>query len=176
METFAAPRKLVHNPSFPEQRKNTLAGLTDDMIDYPIMDIINRFNSLRYCFTLQCCYGHFTHMNQKDPHNLDPLPDTETLDTVRYHLAYICWCIENSDAGRRLLKGFQDITLIDPQNIQFCSAEWFWERQVNTYALQVMPDRFKTKDKATLTYAEALRIEKTRNAFFPSLGNLLHRL
>ena len=60
----------------------------------------------------------------------------------------------------------KEITGMDPQNIQVCCADWFWERQVNSFALQVEPDRFKTKDRVMLDYSEALYIEKVRNAFF----------
>jgi hypothetical protein len=57
----------------------------------------------------------------------------------------------------------------------FCCAEWFWKRQVNSYALQVEPDRFKFEDKAILDYKEALRIEKIRNEFFVRLKELLQK-
>jgi hypothetical protein len=68
------------------------------------------------------------------------------------------------------LKG---ITVIDPKNIQFCCADWFWKRQVNSYALQVEPDRFKYQDTAILDYQEALKIERIRNEFFVQLNELL---
>ena len=67
------------------------------------------------------------------------------------------------------------ITAVDPENIQFFCADWFWERQVNSYALQVEPDRFKDQDRAKLDYAEALKVEKVRNEFFTSLSTLLKR-
>jgi hypothetical protein len=67
----------------------------------------------------------------------------------------------------------QKITAVDPENIQFCSARWFWGRQVNSYALQVEPDRFKHQDKAVLDYKEALYIENLRNEFFLKLERLL---
>ena len=67
----------------------------------------------------------------------------------------------------------QEITTIDPENIQFCSARWFWRKQVNSYALQVEPDRFKHKDKAVLDYREALHIEKLRNEVFHKLEGLV---
>jgi hypothetical protein len=175
LETFTKPRKLVENPHYQEQRRESLGGLSDDMIDAPIVDLINGFNKLPYCFTMQSCYGHFAHNNQKDPYNLEPLPTTDTVDRVEYRIAYLCLCIENSVLGRRLLEALKGITAIDPENIQFCCAEWFWERQVNSYALQVEPDRFKHKDTAMLDYSEALHIEKIRNAFFVQLRELLQK-
>jgi hypothetical protein len=169
METFTPPRKLAENPRFSTQKRNMLAGLSDDMIDEPIIDIVNSFNKLPCCFTVQCCYGHFVYDKQTDPHNIEPLPDTAITTPIRYGIAYICYCIEKSEPGRKLIESLKDVTQLEPRNIQFCSADWFWERQVNTYALQVMPDRYKAEDKATLTYREALHIEQIRNDFFASL-------
>jgi hypothetical protein len=174
LETFAEPKELAENPHYQNQRKRILAGLSDDMIDAPIIDLIKAFNERPYCFTLQSCCGHFVYKGQDDPHNLEPLPVTDTIDKIEYRIAYICLCVEKSDLGRRLLGALSDVTAMDRENIQFCSAEWFWKRQINSYALQVEPERFKHEDSATLDYREALHIEKTRNAFFSRL-RALHR-
>ncbi len=173
METFTEPKELLENPRYQDQRKKSLTGLSDDMIDVPIIGLINAFNKLPYCFTMQSCYGHFIYNGQNDSHNLAPLPITDTIARVKYRIAYICFCIENSDLGRRLLEALNEITAIDPENIQFCCAEWFWKRQVNSYALQVEPDRFKSKDTAILDYREALQIENIRHKFFVKLQELL---
>lgn len=53
------------------------------------------------------------------------------------------------------------------------SAGWFWRRQVNSYALQVEPDRFKHKDIAILGYKEALYFESVRNKFINKLVKLV---
>ena len=90
-------------------------------------------------------------------------------------IAYFAFCIDNSESGRMLFDDLKEITAIDPENIQFCCAEWFWKRQVNSYALQVEPDRFKHKDKAILDYKEALKIENIRNEFFVHLNELLQK-
>jgi len=172
LETYTELKELVGNPLFKEQREKSLAGLSDDMIDDPIVDLINNFNRLSHCFTLQCCYGHFVYDGQNDSHNLDPLPVTDTISSVEYKIAYICFCIENSSEGRGFLKILKYITEIDPESIQFCCSEWFWERQVNSYALQVEPDRFKNQDTALLDYTEALHIEKTRNEFYAKLREI----
>jgi len=155
------------------QKQKTLAGLTDSVIDDPIIELINGFNNLPYCFTLQSCYGHFIYNGQNDIHNLESLPLTETIDRVDYRIAYIAFCIENSALGKGLFEALNGITAMDPENVQFCCAEWFWKQQINSYALQVEPDRFKTKDRAMLDYKEALYIEKIRNAFFIQLDELL---
>lgn len=174
METFTEPEALVENPHYKDQRQKCLAGLSDDMIDGPIIDLVNAFNKLPYCFTLQSCYGHFIYTGRNDPYNLKPLPITDAITGgVEYKIAYIALCIENSELGRMLLNDLEKITVIDPENIQFCSAEWFWKRQINSYVLQVEPDRFKFKDKAILDYREALKIQKVRNDFFVHLKKLL---
>lgn len=147
--------------------------MTDDMIDAPIIDLINGFNKLSFCFTLQSCYGHFVYNDQKDIHNLEPLPAKGAIAQVAYRIAYMAFCIENSLLGRKLFASLQEITAIDPEYVQFCCAEWFWKRQVNSYVLQVEPDRFKCKDTAKVDIKEALYIEKIRNEFFARLYELL---
>ena len=173
METFTEPKGLVENPHYQDERQKILAGLSDVMIDEPIIELINAFNNLPYCFTLQSCFGHFIYKDQNDPYNLEPLPISDTITRVEYRIAYLCLCIENSDLGRELFEALNKITAIDPANIQFCCAEWFWKRQVNSYVLQVEPDRFKHKDRAILDYREALHIEKIRNKFFVQIEELL---
>jgi len=176
METFTAPKQPVPDPSFQVKRRSALAGLTDAMVDKPIVSIINGLNNLPYCFTLQCCWGHFLYAGQNDQSNLDPLPRTTHIDKVRYRIAYIALCIENNGPGKRLCRQLQQLQSIDPDNIQFCCAEWFWQRQVNSYALQVEPDRFKHEDEALLGYSEALHLETVRNRFFVQLKKLLEAL
>ncbi len=173
METFTEPKELAENPYYQVQRQKSLGDLTDDMIDMPIIDLINGFNKLPYCFTLQSCYGHFVYNDQKDSHTLEPLPVKDTIPKVEYRIAYIAFCIENSLLGRELYETLKKMTAVDPENIQFCCAEWFWKIQINSYALQVEPDRFKLKDTAILDYKEALHIEKIRNEFFFRLYELV---
>ncbi len=62
---------------------------------------------------------------------------------------------------------------IDPDYVQFGSAEWFWERYANSYALQVEPARYKRKDEAILEQAEALHVQQIREFFFSKLRELL---
>jgi hypothetical protein len=162
----------VDNPHFKDQRRKVLAGLTDGMIDAPIIRLVNSINRLPYCFTLQSCYGHFLHDNQKKVNNFDPLPATGNISKVEYRIAYIAFCVDNNDSGRNILNNLKEITAIDKENIQFCCAEWFWARQVNSYALQVEPDRFKCRDKAIIDIKEALKIEYIRNEFFAKIEEL----
>lgn len=173
METFTELKELAPNPHYHAQRQRALRDLTDDMIDEPIIDLINGLNRLPYCFTLQSCYGHFVYNGQHDPHNLDPLPATGTLNDVEYRIAYVAFCIENSPLGRKWFERLKGITAVDPQNVQFCCAQWFWQQQINSYALQVEPDRFKHQDTAIVNFSEALHIEAVRNDFFIRLRYLL---
>ncbi len=173
METYTELKNFVENLHYQMQRQKALGNLTEDMIDVPIIGLINGFNKLPYCFTLQSCYGHFVAGGQADIHNFDPLPATDTTAKVEYRIAYVALCIENSAAGRGLFEALRKTTAIDPENIQFCCAEWFWKQQVNSYVVQVEPDRFKHRDKAILDYQEALYIEKIRNKFFFQLGELI---
>jgi hypothetical protein len=173
METYTEWKDLTENPDYGVQRQKALTGLKGVVIDPPIIEHVNGLNSLPCCFTLQSCYGHFLYAGQDDPYSTGPLPITDSIDRVDYKIAYIALCIENSDAGRNLFEGLKALTGIDPKNIQFCCAEWFWERQINSYALQVEPDRFKHEDRAVFDYSEALHIEKIRNEFFIQLKDLI---
>ncbi|MGD9211433.1 MAG: hypothetical protein PVI90_11680 [Desulfobacteraceae bacterium] len=173
LETFAEPKKIEINPNYHQQRQQNQTKLTDDMIDAPIVHIINKINKRPHCFTLQCCYGHFIYNHQKDPHNFDPLPETEKLDKIEYRIAYLAFCIDNNEAGENLLDTISRVTLLSPENIQLGSPKWFWQQQVNSYVLQVEPNRYKYEDRIFLEYQEALKIEKIRNAFFNKLNELL---
>ena len=175
METYSEPKPLVENPYYQEQRQKNLSSLSDSMIDEPVISLINGFNKIPCCFTLQSCYGHFICEGQKNHYNTEPLAIVDSIALVEYRIAYIAFCIEHTHSGRELLGHLKEITSIDPENIQFCCAEWFWERQVNSYALQVEPDRFKHEDKAIIEYKEALYIEKIRKSFFVQLMELLRQ-
>ena len=166
METFTEFKSLVNNPYFLQQREKSLNQLDINTIDSPIKEIIKAFSNLPYCFTQQCCYGHFLYNEQKNPNNIEPLPNLDNISKVEYRIAYIALCIQNNQQGRMLLQELKKIPAIDPDYIQFGCADWFWKRQVNSYALQVEPERYKTKDKITINFQEALHIENVRNEFF----------
>jgi len=76
----------MENPRYQKQRRESLAGLSEDMIDAPIVDIIDGFNKLPYCFTMQSCYGQSIYNNQKDPYNLEPLRVTDIVVGVEYRI------------------------------------------------------------------------------------------
>ena len=87
METFTPPKAFEPNPQFKKQRQKNLRHLKEGMIDGPIIHLVNAFNQLGYCFTLQSCYGHFVYSGQADPYNLEPLPVTDKIDKIEYRIA-----------------------------------------------------------------------------------------
>ena len=176
METFTNLKDFVDNPYFHDQRKKYLSKLDIESIDAPIVDLISGFAKLDYCFTLQSCYGHFLHNSQKNPSNIERLPASNSISNVEYKIAYIALCIENSKQGKFIFQHLRDIPSIDSEYVQFGCAEWFWARQVNSYALQVEPKRHMMKDRLSVDYLEALYIEKVRNIFFSQLGKLVEDL
>lgn len=176
METFTGLKKLVDAPSYLEQRKLSLLNLDMDTIDVPITSIISSFRKIPYCFTLQSCYGHFLYEEQGDKYSIEKLPVLSGTIEIEYRIAYIAICIENNGSGESLLQSLNQIPEIDPEYIQFGCAEWFWEKQVNTYALQVGPIRYMYKDSFLIDYNEALHIEKVRNRFFEKLNKMIQAL
>jgi hypothetical protein len=175
LETFSELKSLIHNPRYHEQRRAFVDKLDMSTIDAPIVELIGSLSKLRYCFTLQSCYGHFLHERQRDPNNIELLPITETITVVDYRIAYIALCLQESESGRKLFDDLSKIPAIDPEYIQFGCAEWFWKRQVNSYALQVEPHRHMTKDKISVAYQEALHIEKIRGQFFRALKGVVQK-
>jgi hypothetical protein len=173
METFIELRNPVANPYFHKQKQRSLNNLDISELDSPIVELIRDMNRLDYCFTLQSCYGHFLHKDQKDPQNLEPLPVNDSISEVEYRISYIAMCIDNNDSGRNLFNDLKKITTIDPDYIQFGCSTWFWERQINSYALQVEPKRYMTKDSVIVNYREALHIQRTRSQFFTQLSELV---
>jgi len=176
LETFITSKDFIDNPYFHDQRKKCLSELDIEGIDAPIVELISGFAELDYCFTLQSCYGHFLYNSQKNPYNIEPLPISNSISNVEYKIAYIALCIKNSEQGKFIFQHLRDIPSIDPEYVQFGCAEWFWERQVNSYVLQVEPKRHMMKDKLSVDYWEALHIEKIRNNFFTQLKKLVQDL
>lgn len=172
METFNGPREFVDNPSYLQDRKKRLKTLDLDAIDEPIRDIIAGFSTLQHCFTLQCCYGHFICSAGQNPHSLQPLPHHHQ-GPVRYRIAYIAFCLVNNRRGMVLHDSLSRVSAIDPDNVQYGSPDWFWQQQVNSYALQVEPFGHRFHDEAMLEVAEARRLQKTRDLFFDELRELL---
>jgi hypothetical protein len=130
---------------------------------------------LSYCFTLQSCYGHFMYAGQRDPLNVAPLPLLPDLVRVEYRIAYLALCVQEGEAGWDLLSDLRQVPDIDPGGVQFGCATWFWERQVNSYVLQVEPERHKDQDRALIPYREALQVQETRARFWELIRDLVER-
>ena len=109
------------------------------------------------------------HADQPDAHHLAPLPPEAAPPQVTYRLAYLALCVDNTTEGRRLLQTLAQIPDLAPDHIQFGSPTWFWERQANSFALQVEPVRYRHLDHVALDYAEACEIERVRAMFFETL-------
>jgi hypothetical protein len=92
---------------------------------------------------------------------------------VDYRIAYIALCIENNNQGLFLFNELKKIPFIDNEYIQFGCAEWFWEQHSNSFALQVEPERYMSKDRIIVDYREALHIQEIRGYFFDKIRKLL---
>jgi hypothetical protein len=174
LDTFAEPREFVEDSGYVQRRRQTLSALDLGTIDAPIRDLVGRLAGLPHCFTLQSCYGHFLYEGQRDPHGLGPLP-TRDVGQVRFRMAYLALCLRGDEDGRRFRRSLRELTEIDPQYVQFGSAEWFWRQHPNSYALQVVPERFKDRDEAIIQYAEAALVQKVRDQFFKQLREVVGR-
>ena len=173
METFIPIQPFAPNPDFSAQRDAALAGLERAEIDPPLAGIVRALNRMPHCFTLQCCCGHFVLPGQEDERRLATLPARfEGVEQVEWRIAYVALCLEHSPAGRGLLGQLGRICKLDPGNIQVGSARWFWERQVNTFVLQVEPQRFQHLDRVWLPWDQARAVQKARDLWLQGLTEL----
>lgn len=171
---------MVPSPSYDADRRNALEGLRVELskgsIDRPTIEIVERFARLPHCYTLQSCYGHFMKEHRTEDRNTDGLDTIEVSGgTLHYRIAYIALCIQNSDRGRMLLEELRALQEIDSDYIQFGSADWFWERCVNSYVLQVSPLKNACQDHFEVSLEEARRIEHVRGLFFEGVRKILSR-
>ncbi len=172
METFTKARDFVENSGYAHARQRSIAELDLATIDDPLTDIIDGFATLPHCFTIQCCFGHFLWSPGQDSHNLESIPPGFS-GLAKYRIAYITFCLENSRRGRALRQSLARIPAVDPDFVQFGSADWFWERWVNSYALQVEPKAYMLRDETNLSPPEALHTQRVRDLFFGELRVLL---
>ncbi len=179
--TFTPSRSFVEDPDYTKKKERSFIDLEDllkkDILDAPIKDIMVDLNRPYYCFTLQSCYGHFAHVYQKDEHNYESLKkySSEKIE-VTYRIAYVALCIQNNGSGRLLLDNLNTLVKIDPRYIQFGSSDWFWDHCVNSYVLQVSPERRRYEDKFNIDMEEALHIENVRNKFYQQLRGMIKRV
>lgn len=167
METYTEPKPFENYPRFQADRQSALNSLDVAQIDDPLVDLVADLNKLPYLFTLQCCHGHFLTTDGKNISDFDLL---DTVCEIEYRLAYIAFCINNVPPGREFARQLENIPLtVDRSLVQFCSAQWFWDQWVNSYALQVMPQKFKDKDRAVIDFHEAEKVKQTRDILFAIL-------
>ena len=170
METYIPARPFTAHPTFEKDRKEALRLLDPNAIDMPIRSLVNSINMRSELFTLQCCHGHFV---TEDGRVLANTGEGGEGDSFIYRIAYLAVCIADSKAGRETRERLTNLpTRVDPENVQFGSATWFWDQWPNSYVVQVMPDRYKDLDKARIEYAEVREVERIRDAFFVALGEI----
>jgi hypothetical protein len=174
METFTKAKPFIEDPYYWKKRKEALSELDLHTIDEPIVDIIRGYVEIPYCYSLQSCYGHFIYKGQLDPKNIELLTDNGESSEIKYRIAYIAFCIQNSDIGSKLYYDLESVTKIDSDYIQFGSADWFWQRNVNSYVLQVEPNRYKMEDSVFVSIDEALHLQKVRDQMFKALRMILN--
>lgn len=173
METFNSLKPFADNPGYARQRQSGIQSLNLKMIDNPVVPVIKILSGMSFCFTLQSCFGHFVYQGQTDTHNLESLPGDQENVNVEYRISYLALCLENNDAGHKLHDLFRDFVQLDPAYIQWGCAQWFWKQQVNSYAIQIEPDRFKHKDSCLIPIEEARYIENLKKQFWIDLEKKL---
>ena len=174
MQTYCPDKPLQPNPEFETARARALEDLAGAEIDEPITDIIESLNRLPFCYTLQCCFGHFVAPEQPDDHNLALVAESGPSTHFLYRIAYVAFCVDASPDGKRLLNMLRDIpSRVDRDNVQFGCAQWFRDRCVNSYVLQIQPSGRADVDSLTVTRREALRIQSARNRFWDTMREML---
>jgi hypothetical protein len=173
METFTPLKPFAENPKFARQREKALKALDFSAIDKPILEIVKRLAKLPHLFTLQSCYGHFLHDKQKDSRSTEALIRMDGISQVDYRIAYFAFCIENNEQGRNFLQKLKELSLINPEYIQIGCAGWFWKRFVNSYIIQIEPERFKDADRCFVDFEEAMIIQDVRDKFFKEFGKII---
>jgi hypothetical protein len=170
METYIPYKTFTAHPTFEKDREIALHSLDPGAIDPPVRPLVKAINQHPEIFTLQCCHGHFV---TEDGRELSSPEEGSGSELLLYRLAYLAVCIADSEAGRRTRSLLMDLPgSVDPDNVQFGSATWFWDQWPNSYVVQVMPERYKDMDKVRIEYPEAREVEKIRDAFFEALGKL----
>ena len=170
METFANAGKLTRDPCYLLNKERQVSKIKTDEIDVPLRRFIREFNRIPHAYTLQCCWGHFLRGYPKNPVIQDELPERTGHEKVVYQIAYLAFCVQNCAPGKRLLEKMEQTVALDPNFVQFGSARWFRQQQVNSYVLQVVPERFKFCDRCSLEYKEARKIQKLKKAFFNDMN------
>ncbi len=174
METFTPYKSFTDHPDFDIERETALKLVDTGSIDPPLRALVYEINKLEHVFTLQCCHGHFVDEYGREQVHPD---ESAAGGSLIYRLAYLAVCLADNQAGRETRRQLIHIPAqVDFTNVQFGSAEWFWEQWPNSYVVQVMPERYKDLDKARIDYTEALELKKIHDNFFVALNKMRARL
>ncbi len=161
MQTYTKTRPIEDNPDFEAQRDAAREALDLSTVDEPMVRLIQDLNRLPHVFTQQCCFGHFVGDGETDTSTLAPPPPMGK-KPMEYRLAYLAFCVSDDDRGRAFLERVRDLRDLDPKYIQVCSADWFWDQQVNSFAIQVSPKRMRKLDSMTLDGKEIRHVSHVR--------------
>jgi hypothetical protein len=180
METFNPARPFTLHPGYVSDREKAQRELAEEIlrgsIDPPLLPMIRECIPITHFFTVQCCFGHFVHDMEPDTENLVPPSQySGKIETVRYRLAYLAICLQNNIRGREMYSDLEEMAADNPDYVQFGSADWFWERMVNTYCIQLEPERLKNRDSEVITLEEALHLETLREDFFTRLTGIVQK-
>lgn len=177
MQTFISERPLAQVPDFQARKKAALKRLTGAEIDAPIRDAVRLLNSLPWCFTLQCCAGHFVPPGEGNQHTLERVDKDSLAASYTYRIAYLALCLDDTPKGRDFLARLRRIPgAVDPKYVQFGCAQWFLDQHADSYVLQVQPAANALVDHMDVDADEALRIQSARDIFWRLLEDLARGL
>jgi hypothetical protein len=168
---------MLKNPGYDSKRRRALASLDPGSLDPPMVELVHGYNRLPHCYTLQSCHGHIIPSMKGGAGPVKRLPVDQPPARACYQLAYLALVIENSPRGKGLL---HSLGLAAPANhsfIQLGGADWFWhdQGQVNSYVVQVSPQRFKGFDRFEMERPEALQWKQAREDFLAGLEGVLQK-
>lgn len=173
MQTFCPERPLAPNLRFMAQKRRARGAVRYDDIDAPIRDTVYALFGLAWCFPMQSCWGHFVSPRRPGQRDVSPLDPAYLERRYHYHIAYVTLCLDDSVAGREGLAALRAMPrAVDPACVQFGCAAWFWGRQVNSYVLQVQPERETGQDALDVSGAEALRLQAAREGLWARLRTM----
>jgi hypothetical protein len=117
-----------------------------------------------HCFTIQSCDEHVVHGQEPDIKNTARLePCAGCITHVEYRLACMAFVVRNGGAGQSFLRDLRGMPALEPGNVQFGCAEWFWARQVNSCVVQVEPVGGCDTDSPEVDISVALHLEGVRD-------------
>ena len=175
MDTYCPAKPLTVDPGYGARRQKALAGLDLNALDPPMVSLVDSFNRLPHCYTLQCCHGHLMIPNQGPPADWKRLPVENPPAKALYQLAYMALVVRNDSAGRGLMRGLAVVAGRAPAFMQLGSAQWFWEAQgeVNSYVLQVSPQDRQDQDHFEMLRDEVHQWLGAREKFMAGLEDLV---